>query len=169
MITVRRHGPSGSPPDEATIERGLERLREALRARGLRYSGVREAVARAALCYPGHFEVNDLVRELRNNGIKDAHTTTVYRTMPILVEAGLIGQTLLSSSERQFFERKFERPDHDHIICTSCGKVVEFEFEAFTVLQRDVARSHGFRLESRIHELLGTCHDCATRDDDPQV
>lgn len=146
--------------DEQTIKRALEGLREALHARGLRYSAVREAIARVALTYDGHFEVNDLMRVLRSQGVKDAHLATVYRTLPLLVETGLIQPALLSSGERHFYEPAFERPHHDHIICTSCGKVVEFEFEAFEVLQQDIATRYGFELTAHFHELLGICEDC---------
>jgi Fur family transcriptional regulator, ferric uptake regulator len=145
---------------EVPLERALERFRQLLRAKHLRFSTVREAVARAALAYDGHFEVNDLMRELTRANVKDAHLATVYRTLPLLVEAGLIQPTLLSSGERRFYEPAFERPHHDHLICTSCGRVVEFEFEAFEVLQRDIAQRYGFELIEHFHELLGRCEEC---------
>jgi Fur family transcriptional regulator, ferric uptake regulator len=145
---------------EERVQRALERFRQALHQRGLRFSAVREAIARTALAYDGHFEVNDLMRTLRAADIKDAHMATVYRTLPLLVEAGLIQPTLLSSGERHFYEPAFERPHHDHLICTICGKVVEFEFEAFEVLQRDIAARYGFELTAHFHELLGRCKQC---------
>ena len=143
-----------------TVNRALARFKDVLRAKGLRVSGVREAIARVALSYDGHFEVNDVMRELREKDVKDAHLATVYRTLPLLVEAGLIHPTLLSSGDRHFYEPAFERPHHDHLICTACGKVVEFEFEAFEVLQRDLAARFGFELTEHFHELLGRCEDC---------
>ena len=149
-----------SKPPEEVVLRALSRFRDTLRRRGQRYSSVREAIARAALGYDGHFEVNDLLSELRQTGIEEAHLATVYRTLPLLVEAGIIQQTLLSSGERHFYEPAFERPHHDHLICVECGKVVEFEFEAFEVLQRDIAKKYGFELTSHVHELLGRCAVC---------
>jgi Fur family transcriptional regulator, ferric uptake regulator len=151
-------GPGGSRQDVAT--RALAGFRDTLRRRGLRYSSVREAIARVALAYDGHFEVSDLVSELRRVGVKDAHLATVYRTLPLLIEAGIIQQTLLSAGERHFYEPAFERPHHDHLICVSCSKVVEFEFEAFEVLQRDIAKRYGFELTAHVHELLGRCSKC---------
>jgi Fur family ferric uptake transcriptional regulator len=142
------------------IERALGSFRRALKRKRLRYSSVREAIARAALAYEGHFEVNDLMRVLTNANVKDAHLATVYRTLPLLVEAGLIQHALLSSGERRFYERAFERPHHDHLICVDCGKIVEFEFEAFEVLQRDIASRHKFELLDHVHELLGRCDEC---------
>jgi Fur family ferric uptake transcriptional regulator len=147
-------------PDGEAIERALVQFRAYLRDLGHRHSVVREAVARAALGYEGHFEVNDLVRELREVGVEDAHPATVYRSLPLLVHARLIAPVLLSQGERQFYERVFERAHHDHLICLACGKVVEFEFEAFEVLQQDVAARHGFELIDHVHELVGRCADC---------
>jgi Fur family ferric uptake transcriptional regulator len=149
----------GSPQEDVVV-RALARFRDTLRRRGQRYSSVREAIARAALGYDGHFEVNDLVSELRQAGIEEAHLATVYRTLPLLVEAGIIQPTLLSSGERHFYEPVFERPHHDHLICVGCGKIVEFEFEAFEVLQRDLAKRYGFELTAHVHELLGRCAEC---------
>jgi Fur family transcriptional regulator, ferric uptake regulator len=161
MRTTRSKAQDGRPPlREEVLARALRSFRETLRRRGLRHSSVRDAIARVALGYDGHFEVNDLVNELRRAGVEGAHLATVYRTLPLLVEAGIIQQTLLSSGERHFYEPAFERPHHDHIICIACGKVVEFEFEAFEVLQRDIAKRYGFELTAHVHELLGRCSDC---------
>jgi len=113
MRTARNKQPgTRRAPQEDVVLRALERFRETLRRRGQRYSMVREAIARAALGYEGHFEVNDLVSELRQAGIEEAHLATVYRTLPLLIEAGIIQQTLLSSGERHFYEPAFERPHH---------------------------------------------------------
>jgi Fur family transcriptional regulator, ferric uptake regulator len=146
--------------DEAALQRALARLREVLHARGLKMTTVREALARAALAYEGHFDVEELVRVLRANNVRDAHAATVYRALPLLVEAGLLQNALVTSSERTRFERAFEREHHDHLVCTSCKKVVEFHFEAFEVLQRDVAEHFGFALTDHVHELVGLCRQC---------
>lgn len=147
--------------DEGGIERALERLRQVVRAHGLKSSAVRETVARAALRTRGHFSVEDLVKELRAGGVADAHPTTVYRVLPLLLEAGLLQMTLVSVGDGARYERAFEREHHDHLICTTCGRVIEFQFEAIELLQRDIAQRFGFRLTGHVHELLGTCRSCA--------
>jgi Fur family ferric uptake transcriptional regulator len=159
---IRTEGDVDAQPGDS-VERALGSFRRALKRKRLRYSSVRDAIARAALAYDGHFEVNDLMGVLTNAGIKDAHLATVYRTLPLLVEAGLIQHALLTSGERRFYERAFERPHHDHLICVECHKVVEFEFEAFEVLQRDIATRHKFELLDHVHELLGRCDACARK------
>jgi Fur family ferric uptake transcriptional regulator len=146
--------------DQAGIERAMERLRQTVRRRGLKSSSVREAIARAALARQGHFSIDELVRDVRVGGVSEAHAATVYRVVPLLVEAGLLQVTLVTGGEGARYERAFEREHHDHLICTGCGKVVEFHFEAIEVLQRDVAERFGFELTGHVHELLGTCREC---------
>jgi Fur family ferric uptake transcriptional regulator len=160
MMEAMRPVRESAELDEEALERALGRLREALHARGLKMTGVREAIARAALAFEGHFDVEDLLKVLRAKEVPDAHAATVYRVLPLLVETGLLQHVLVGSSERARFERTFEREHHDHLVCTACHKVVEFHFEAFEVLQRDIAERFGFELTGHVHELFGTCRDC---------
>ncbi|NVB37561.1 transcriptional repressor [Pseudenhygromyxa sp. WMMC2535] len=146
--------------DSAGIERALEQLHALVKARGLKSSATREAVARAALRRRGHFSVDQLVADLEQSEAPVVHPATVYRVLPLLVDAGLLQVTLISQGQGTLYERAFEREHHDHLICTACGKVIEFEFEAIEVLQRDVAERFGFRLTGHVHELLGTCTAC---------
>jgi Fur family ferric uptake transcriptional regulator len=157
-----RRVPASATLDERSVERALEQLRRVVRERGLKSSQVREAVARAALRQTGHFSVDDIVRELRERGVGDAHPATVYRVLPLLVEAGILQETLVSAGEGARYERAFEREHHDHLLCTRCGKIVEFQFEAIELLQRNVAERFGFELTGHVHELLGICRDCRT-------
>ncbi len=152
--------PSEPVLDDAGVARALERLHGVVKSRGLKSSSTRDAVASAALRRRGHFTVDELIAELRVGGTADVHPATVYRVLPLLVESGLLQMTLVSNREGARYERAFERQHHDHLICTACGKVIEFEFEAIESLQRDVAERFGFDLTGHVHELLGTCPDC---------
>jgi Fur family ferric uptake transcriptional regulator len=152
--------PQRSPMDEEAIGRALDRFRSVLHARSSKMSRVRESIARTALTYPGHFSVEDLVRELHANGVRDAHMATVYRAMPLMVEAGLVQPALVSQSDGQRYEATFERERHDHLVCTGCGLVVEYSHEAIEAMQREIADRYGFQLDAHIHELRGRCTAC---------
>ncbi len=158
MLIVHEQPPP--PLTEAMIERALARLREVLAKKALRMTHVREAIVRAALSREGHFEVQTLAGDLRDKGIHEASVATVYRTIPLMVEAGIVKQTMLSSGESHRYEASFEREHHDHLVCESCGKVIEFHFEAFEMLQRDLAAKYDFELTAHVHELIGLCGDC---------
>ena len=154
-----RTEPTTAPSEEA-VARALERFREVLHRRSLRMTPVREAIVRAALSYRGHFDVQQLTRLLHQRGVREAAMASVYRALPLLVEAGIVTPTLLSTGDGHHYEATFEREHHDHLVCIDCGKVIEFHFEAFEVLQRDLAERYDFELTGHVHELLGRCGPC---------
>jgi Fur family transcriptional regulator, ferric uptake regulator len=149
-----------SSVEEAVVLRALERLRTVLHERALKMSRVREAIARAALNYDGHFSVDHLLRVLHARGVHEAHMATVYRALPLMVEAGLIQPALVSQGEGQLYEATFEREHHDHLVCTGCGSVIEFQSQALEALQREIAERHEFELDYHVHELIGRCKAC---------
>lgn len=142
------------------MARALERFSASLRGRALKLSKVREAIARAALAYEGHFTVDELVLALQANGVTDAHVATVYRAMPLLVEAGLVQAALPVPGESQRYEVTFGRAHHDHLVCRSCGRTVEYESPALAALQREIAARYEFELEAHVRELRGRCGHC---------
>ena len=152
-----------NPPEDKREDRvvppdAVERFRGFLREHSLRATGVRETIVEAVANRKGHFHADELVSELRLRGIP-ASRATVYRMLPLLVEAGLIKPTVLSGKEHRY-EATYGQEHHDHMICSECGKIVEFHFEAFEILQRDIAARHGFELTGHFHELIGLCADC---------
>ena len=147
---------------EEALARALARFRQVLHDRSLKTSRVREAIARVALTYRGHFTVEDLVTVLRANGVHEAHVATVYRAVPLMIEAGLIQTALISHGDGQRYETVFEREHHDHLVCTSCGRVVEYQSEALEALQREIAQRYDFELDDHVHELRGRCKACRT-------
>jgi len=141
------------------MEQALHEFRQFLRRRSLRASGVREQIVRLILSRKGHFDVDELVAELQRKGVQ-ASRATVYRTLPLLREAGLVQSVVAADERRRYEAARSGRDHHDHLVCTSCGRVVEFQFEAFEILQRELASRHGFRLVSHSHELFGVCPAC---------
>jgi Fur family transcriptional regulator, ferric uptake regulator len=155
-----RHVTKNHRVDAEYLERGLERFRSLLRGRDLKLSKVRDAVARCALQRTGHFRVEDLVRALQDKGVQEAHLATVYRAMPLLVDAGLVQATLVAPGDSQQYEVVFEREQHHHLLCMDCGRTVEFQSVALEALQRELAERYGFHLDGRASELHGRCKDC---------
>lgn len=149
--------------DTAGIERAMDFLRERVRAAGLKGSLVRDAVARAAMERAGHFTAEDLIRDLRTRGCHYAHTSTVYRTLPLLVRLGLLRTTLVTMGEHTHYERAFERECHDHLVCTECHAIVEFVSSEVNVAQAHIAASHGFVITGRVLEVYGVCQECVRK------
>jgi Fur family transcriptional regulator, ferric uptake regulator len=153
------------PTEPATEDRkqaALERFERFLQQKDLRLTDARAAIVEAALARTGHYPIEDLIADLKARGIRGSKAT-VYRTLPLLAEAGIL-QPAIVAGDTKSYETTFGQDHHDHLICAHCGKVVEFGFEAFEILQREVAGRYGFRLETHHHELVGTCSDCLAKE-----
>ena len=144
--------------DKEKVRQALDKFERFLHVKDLRLTEARAAIVEAAMARQGHYPIDDLIADLKARGIRGSKAT-VYRTLPLLAEAGIL-QPAIVVADSKSYETTFGREHHDHLLCGRCGKVVEFEFEAFEILQREVASRHGYRLESHYHELVGTCPDC---------
>ena len=152
-----RQGHTEPSSDDRTRE-ALERFERFLHQKDLRLTEARAAIVEAALARQGHYPIEDLIADLKQRGIRGSKAT-VYRTLPLLAEAGILEPAIVAGDAKSY-ETTFGRHHHDHLLCSRCGKVVEFEFEAFEILQKEVAARYGYRLEGHHHELVGTCPDC---------
>lgn len=140
------------------IERAAERFRAVVRAHGQRWTAERQAIVEVIAGLEGHFGVEALVGALQARSA-GASRSTLYRALPLLLEAGLL-VPIGRPGEQQEFEAGFGHEHHDHLVCQRCGKVVEFHFEAIEILQRAVAEQHDFELTGHRHELIGLCGAC---------
>ncbi len=151
---------SGTVTDKGGRRNPLAALGEFIQKKGLKHSRQRDAIARAFFAMGGHVPVDALVARVREQDPR-VSVATVYRTMKLLSECGLAvprrfgeGQTRYEPSTRRHSDA------HDHLICTSCGEIVEFESDRISELQLRVARRHGFEIDRRRVELYGRCSDC---------
>ncbi|MDP8256367.1 MAG: Fur family transcriptional regulator [Candidatus Alcyoniella australis] len=139
----------------------LEQFREFAACEGLRLTRSREDVVRAAFALDDHFNTDDLLRVLRRRRLH-ASRVTVYRTLPLLIRAGLIRKALpCAQNEQQLYEHVWGLPHHDHLVCEVCGRIVEFADQRIERAQRRVAEEYGFALNRHTLELRGVCGDCS--------
>jgi Fur family ferric uptake transcriptional regulator len=128
---------------------------------GTRLTSCRRTILNAICNYEGHFRAEDLAESIRRLG-RPVSLVTVYRNLPLLERAGVIRRTCVTDNVA-WYERAWKAEHHDHLICTKCGKVVEFEYPAIDVLQEAVAGEHGFLLTGHHLELMGVCGQCQNR------
>ena len=107
----------------------------------------------------GHFEPEELLLRLRNKGLTVSRAS-VYRTLPLLVESGVIEEAIYKDRKTRY-ERCMEKQHHDHMICTSCGRIIEFVSQPIETLQEEVCRRYGFLPYSHTLEIRGLCHECS--------
>ncbi|WP_242394486.1 Fur family transcriptional regulator [Anaeromyxobacter oryzisoli] len=151
-----------APERDERTHQALERFERFLHQKELRLTEARAAIVEAALARQGHYPIEELIADLKQRGIRGSKAT-VYRTLPLLAEAGIL-QPAIVAGESKSYETTFGKQHHDHLLCLGCGKVVEFEFEAFEILEKEVATRYGFRLRTHHHELVGSCPDCLAKE-----
>ncbi|HEX9860118.1 MAG TPA: transcriptional repressor [Nitrospirota bacterium] len=138
----------------------LAELNKYIASKGMKSTKQRDAVAEVFFSTSGHISAEELYLKVSKThpGIG---LTTVYRTLKLLTEAGL-------AKERRFGEPQgvYEKNDtdkhHDHLICTRCGKIIEFKEPVIEKMQDDVAKRYGFIVEDHKMELYGLCKSCST-------
>ena len=91
---------------------------------------------------------------------KDPHIglATIYRTLKLFCETGLAQERHFGTQTQ--FDNVSHKGHHDHLICTSCGKIVEFQNCQIEKLQEDVAHRNGFTIQTHKLELYGLCSKC---------
>ncbi len=111
---------------------------------GMRRTVQRETIIAAAFASDEHFTADELWdRALA----KDPRTSraTVYRTIALLVEAGLLREIELGGDQAHYDPNFLARPNHNHLVCVDCGRVIEFEDSHLDVLNECLTRRLGFR------------------------
>jgi Fur family ferric uptake transcriptional regulator len=145
-----------------TVEVALsprERFAEFLRTRGKRITRQREAIVDHVASHHEHFDAEQLLAGLRRTpaGAR-ASRPTVYRTLAEMVEAGLLRKMVLAG--RAVYEHDYGYPQHDHLYCTGCQKLIEFSSDDLVAIRDAVAARHQFRAQSHRLIISGVCVNC---------
>jgi len=106
----------------------------------------------------GHLSAEELLELVRQQDPRVSQAT-VYRTLRLLTECGLAEARNFGGDGQTRYEIATD-DHHDHLICTQCGTIVEFEDEEIEALQERVARAHGFEMTHHKMELYGICPAC---------
>ncbi|HID10853.1 MAG TPA: transcriptional repressor [Candidatus Latescibacteria bacterium] len=133
-------------------------LRQYLRERGLRFTPEREAILEEAVSIHGHFDVSDIFTRLRERGSRIS-MATVYRTLNLLVEAGLLRE-IITDEKHKHYEHIYGHTHHDHLFCIRCGKIVNFEEPQIEELQQKVCEREGFEPKYHRLQIMGYCRGC---------
>lgn len=126
--------------------------------RGLKTTRQRTLIMETFFQSGGHQSVEEVWARVRKTDTR-VSVATVYRTMKLLAESGLAHARDFGDGQTRY-EAALGRHHHDHLICTNCKKIIEFENDRIEALQDVVARRHGFKVNSHKMELYGLCRDC---------
>ena len=142
----------------AVADTPVEKFREFLEIRGEKLTEPRRVLVRHIFNTHKHFDADELVRDLHDAG-HQVSRSTVYRTLRLLVEAGLLRELRLTN--RSAFEHDYGYPAHDHLHCTSCNRIVEFRNDEVLKLRDAVSLVHGFRPTGHRFVITGVCASCS--------
>lgn len=143
-----------------TPDQVREAFRRYLRASGIKDTSARRKILDAVLALDEHFEAEQVLYLLRERGEK-VGKATVYRTLPVLVDCGILKQVRFDVKQAHY-EHAFGEGPHDHMVCRRCGRIVEFGSEEVVELRNRIARRHHFHVISHRLQLSGLCWECAT-------
>ncbi len=139
------------------LEVEFDSFRSFLKSKGHRITKEREAIAEAVLLNRGLFDVEELFLHLKGQvGVSKA---SIYRTIPILIESGLLAAVYLENGHMHY-ERVYGREHHSHLRCTACGHIFEFSVPELPVLEKTIAEQKNFKSEGHKFEIWGLCSNC---------
>lgn len=128
-----------------------------IRELGLKVTQQRITILEVVREGPAHFTAQE-VFEIVNERSPEIGFATVYRFLKKLSEQKYVTEVRMGGMPARY--EWASKDHHDHLTCTACGKIVEFENQKIEDLQEKTAQKYGFRLTHHILELYGTCEDC---------
>lgn len=140
---------------------------EHIQAAGLRRTAQRNLILETFLSTEEHLTSDDLYRIVQKEDPAIGHTT-VYRTMKLLTEAGLAREVRFGDN-KTYYEHHYNHEHHDHMICTECGKVIEFVSNDIERLQDEMADKFGFKPTHHSLRMWGVCSDCQQNAEDAHI
>jgi Fur family ferric uptake transcriptional regulator len=148
-----------SLPAVAVSQSPEDKFREYLasRPRPQRYTGQQRDMVRFIFSQHNHFDADQLIDAMKQAGFTVSRAT-VYRTLAKLVDAGLLRK--LEVGPRMCYEHDYGYPQHEHLQCGLCGKMIEFQSSALEGVLREVCRQQQFNATGHTLIIRGTCAEC---------
>jgi Fur family ferric uptake transcriptional regulator len=129
----------------------------ALDRAGYRLTEPRRQLAALIADQAGHFTAAELVVAARSRRL-GVGRATVFRTLEILEELGVVERLDLPSGEHAYVG--CEPAHHHHVVCSSCGRTNEIADAGLRSVVREVTRQTGYRIDEHRLELFGLCPAC---------
>ena len=136
----------------------VKQFEDYLKSCGLRMTQTRLDVLNQVFDYPGHFQTEDLLVQMRRNGYLVSRPT-IYRTLPLLVQSGLLTE-FIDAQKNTRYESIHSLREHAHLICLRCNQIVEFKEPRIDNLQKSVCEAHNFKAVRFRNEIIGYCEEC---------
>lgn len=129
---------------------------ETLKSAGLKITHPRTKILDVLQSNPDmHLSADEIHNKLVTHN-ESIGLATVYRVLTQLEVAGLIQKNQFTDNQSSY---EIKKQHHDHLICTQCGKIIEFMNDDLETLQETISDKYQFRLDSHVMTLFGVCKD----------
>src|SRR5947199_5772695 len=132
------------------------RFMDFLARKNLRLTAQRHAIIETAFGTRQHFTAEQLLEWSRRRD-KSVSRATVYRTLPLLTESGLIREMDFGKDYKFYDPNYAEHPHHNHIICQDCEKIVELESEKIEKLEHEISHRLGLSVKAHRFQITASC------------
>ena len=137
----------------------LNELKYFIKRKNLKYTKQRELILRTLYNNSGHHTPEEILKlfkkEFPNENIGIA---TIYRTLTLFEEEGLVDSISFGKEGKRY--EIGHKEHHDHLICSVCGKIVEFIDDVIELRQIEVAKKYNFKMQSHTMKIVGICSEC---------
>lgn len=140
----------------------VKQFNDFINRKGLKTTNQRTVILSTFLESDSHYSTEDLYLKLRVDHPKIGYAT-VHRALKLFAECGIAAERHFGDGQTRF-EPVHGEEHHDHLVCTRCGLIIEFEEPQIEKLQKSVAAAHQFTIENHRLELYGLCATCSTAD-----
>ena len=135
---------------------------EFLAGKRLRLTSQRRTIIAMAFSTRQHFTAEQLLGWARRRD-KSVSRATVYRTLPLLTESGLVREMDFGKDYKFYDPNYADHPHHNHIICQDCDKIVEFENDTIERLENEISQRLGFSPQAYRLQISARCEELKTR------
>lgn len=139
-------------------EAAKNRFMQFLESRSLRLTSQRQAIVDSVFDTEEHFTAEQLLEWSRSRD-KSVSRATVYRTLPLLTESGLVREMDFGKDYKFYDPNYAAHPNHSHIICQDCEKIVEFESDKIAKLEDEITHQLGFSVTTQRLQITATCEE----------
>ncbi|MCF7857933.1 MAG: transcriptional repressor [Candidatus Cloacimonetes bacterium] len=140
------------------MEKEIQIYREFLKSKNLKLTKPRLTILKAIFRNHEHFNVDNLYEQIRKKQ-SNVSRATIYRTIPLLLESGLIKLSLRCDS-KDIYEHSYGHENHLHFICTNCGSIKEASFIKVEKLINQLAVDANFKITEYHLSARGLCENC---------
>jgi Fur family ferric uptake transcriptional regulator len=135
----------------------LVNMTQTLQEHGYRLTPARQAILVALASSRGHVSADALV-EIVHQGAPNVGRMTVYRTLDLLTELGLLRPVYQGTAAAHYIF--MDQGHHHHFVCVTCNEVIEFDACVLKEIEQAVGQHYQFEIQGHLLELYGRCQEC---------